>query len=106
VVLPCSAGGYYALFSGDGMTYSSLGGLLTPLGTEYISSPFYMGALQPSGVASIALCLSGSGGGRPSKAGACPLPQSATTSSSSSGGNGGGSGAAQGRRLLWRRAWS
>lgn len=68
-------GGYYALFSGDGITYSSFGGLLTPLGTEYVSSPFVVGALQPADVATVALCISGTNNGRPAAAGSCLLPQ-------------------------------
>lgn len=77
---PCAHPG---VSSGDGMTYSGAGGVLVPLGTESISSPFlspdaaWEGPQGSTDFAAITLCVSGANGGRPAADGTCALPLAA-----------------------------
>lgn len=60
------------LFSGDGYTFTGTGGILSPLGREYIFAPFNV-TWRPDEIASIPVCISARNGGKP-VAGLCPLP--------------------------------
>jgi hypothetical protein len=67
-------GGMNALFSGNGFTYTGLGGLLTPTATEYIVSPFNVSSLAKNESSNIYFCINGLNGGRPDNNGECPIP--------------------------------
>ena len=51
-------------------------GLLSPLGSELITSPFDVAAAskEPGSHAAIAFCISGTNGGKPNAEGVCTLP--------------------------------
>lgn len=66
------------LFSGNGMTYTGFGGMLAPLGSEYISSAFEVSEADRASIAQIPFCITGTNGGKPSDAGVCELPAAAS----------------------------
>jgi len=68
------AGDFNPLFSGNGFTYTGLGGLLTPAGTEYIVSPFNISSLGENEYSKIYFCINGLNEGRPDENGRCPIP--------------------------------
>ncbi|KAL4419584.1 hypothetical protein ABPG77_004833 [Micractinium sp. CCAP 211/92] len=76
------AGTSNSLFSGDGYTYTGFGGTLSPLGTEFITSPLTVGAAtlnDNTKMVQIPFCISGTNGGRPNAGGTCDLPANPVT---------------------------
>ena len=78
-LVPSCNGGFNALFSGNGFTYSGNGGLLTGQSSEYIISPFDANDIPGDGKAFIPFCVNGLNGGMPQgdgPTGKCPAPSS------------------------------
>ncbi|KAL4444284.1 hypothetical protein ABPG75_012021 [Micractinium tetrahymenae] len=67
-------GNFNTIFSGNGFTYTGVSGMLSPLGTEFISSPLLVSAWPDGEHAAIPFCISGTNGGRPTSDGVCEMP--------------------------------
>ena len=55
------------------IAHTGFNGLLSPLGSELITSPFDV-AKEPGSHAAIPFCISGTNGGKPNAEGMCTLP--------------------------------
>ncbi|KAL4457341.1 hypothetical protein ABPG75_012206 [Micractinium tetrahymenae] len=76
------AGTSNSLFSGDRYTYTGFGGTLSPLGTEFITSPLSVSPAMladTTKVVQIPFCISGTNGGQPNAGGTCDLPANPQT---------------------------
>lgn len=71
-------GEFNTLFSGNGFTYTGLGGLLSATASEFIVSPFNASQLGPGARASVGFCINGLNGGQPNAQGLCPAPPAPT----------------------------